>query len=182
MQQFKQNFFELFEIPESFDLDNNLLSEKYHNKQIEVHPDKFVGSEEKVKLQAVQLTSYLNEAYSTLQSPLKRAAYLLKLRGMDVEAVNQSELSMDLLMEQMQLRESLDELPKDESSLPELDKLKDDVNERLLKKHASFGEQIDQEQIGQEELAKAKQIFHELQFLHKLLAEIELGEEQRLGY
>lgn len=177
MQQFKPNYFDLFEIPESFDLDTDLLSEKYHKKQTEVHPDNFAGAEEKEKMRAVQLTSYLNEAYSTLKSPLKRAAYLLKLRGLDVESVNQSDLSMELLMEQMQLREFLDELPKNDSSLPELDKLKKEVNERLLSKQARF-----KKEIGQEELAKAKQIFHELQFLHKLLAEIELGEEQRLGY
>ena len=43
---------------------------------------------------------------------------------MDTESVNQNDLGMDLLMEQMQLRESLDELLKDESALPELDRLK----------------------------------------------------------
>jgi len=58
------------------------LSEKYHARQVEVHPDKFSGATEKNKLRAVQLTSYLNEAYSTLKSPIKRAAYLLTINGL----------------------------------------------------------------------------------------------------
>jgi len=177
VQQFNQNFFELFELPESFDLDLNLLSDTYRDKQVEVHPDKFATAEEKEKMRAVQLSSYLNEAFTTLNSPLKRAAYLLHLQGMDVETVNQNDLGMDLLMEQMQLRESLDELPKDESSLPKLDKLKKDVQQRLQQKQAAFGDEF-----ANGEFNTAKQIFHELQFLHKLFAEIEIGEEQRLGY
>ena len=86
-------------------MDLEKLSEKYHARQVEVHPDKFSGATEKDKLRAVQLTSYLNEAYSTLKSPIKRAAYLLTINGLNVESVSQNDLGMDLLLEQMQLRE-----------------------------------------------------------------------------
>lgn len=85
-----------------------------------MHPDRFANAEEPEKLRAVQLSSYLNEAYETLKSPLRRAAYLLSLRDIDVEQVNQNDLSMDLLLEQIQLREKLDELPIDESALASL--------------------------------------------------------------
>ena len=80
MQQINQNYFQLFDLSESFDLDLGKLSEKYHARQVEVHPDKFSGTTEKDKLRAVQLTSYLNEAYSTLKAPIKRAAYLLTIK------------------------------------------------------------------------------------------------------
>ena len=130
MQRLNQNFFQLFDLPESFYLDVDNLSAKYRDMQTEVHPDKFAAAPEQEKMHAVQMTSYINEAYSTLKSPIKRAAYILSLQGMDTESVNQNDLGMDLLMEQMQLRESLDELPKDESALPELDRLKKDVKER----------------------------------------------------
>ena len=177
MQPINQNFFQLFELAESFDLDLDKLAEKYHAQQVEVHPDKFAAANEQDKMRAVQLTSYLNEAYSTLKSPIKRAAYLLTINGLDVESVNQNDLGMDLLLEQMQLRESLDDLPKDESALTELDRLKSDVSEKLSSKQLIFSKDIESG-----EFEKAKRIFHELQFLHKLFLEIEAGEEQRLGY
>ena len=177
MQQINQNYFQLFDLSESFDLDLVKLSEKYHARQVEVHPDKFSGATEKNKLRAVQLTSYLNEAYSTLKSPIKRAAYLLTINGLNVESVSQNDLGMDLLLEQMQLRESLDALPKDESALTTLGHLKSEVGEKLNLKQNIFSREF---ALG--ELAQAKRTFHELQFLHKLLLEIESGEEQRLGY
>ena len=177
VQRLNQNFFQLFDLPESFYLDVDNLSAKYRDMQTEVHPDKFAAAPEQEKMHAVQMTSYINEAYSTLKSPIKRAAYILSLQGMDTESVNQNDLGMDLLMEQMQLRESLDELPKDESALPELDRLKKDVKERLSLKQNGFACEIEQG-----EYVCAKKIFHELQFLHKLLLEIEAGEEQRLDY
>ena len=177
MQRLNQNFFQLFDLPESFDLDVAHLSAKYRDMQTEIHPDKFAGAAEQEKIRAVQMTSYINEAYSTLKSPIKRAAYILSLRGMDTESVNQNDLGMDLLMEQMQLRESLDELLKDESALPELDRLKNGVKENLLVKQNGFADEVEQG-----EYIRAKKIFHELQFLHKLLLEIEAGEEQRLDY
>ena len=177
MQPTNQNFFQLFELVESYDLDLDKLAEKYHAQQIEVHPDKFAAANEQDKMRAVQLTSYLNEAYSTLKSPIKRAAYLLAINGLDADSVTQNDLEMDLLLEQMQLRESLESLPNDESALAELERLKADVSEKLSNKQQCFSDDIESG-----EFVKAKRAFHELQFLHKLFLEIEAGEEQRLGY
>ena len=96
MQRLNQNFFQLFDLPESFDLDVAHLSAKYRDMQTEIHPDKFAGAAEQEKMRAVQMTSYINEAYSTLKSPIKRAAYILSLRGMDTESVNQNDLGYGL--------------------------------------------------------------------------------------
>ena len=177
MLQINNNYFQLFELSESFELDLNSLAEKYREMQVEVHPDRFANAGETEKLRAVQLTSFLNEAYGTLKSPLRRAGHLLGLHGRDVDQVSQSDLGAELLFEQMQLREALDELPDDESALPELDKLKSAVSKKLADRQRNFASNIDQG-----ELDEAKKIFHEMQFLLKLLSEIEIGEEQRLGY
>ena len=177
MQQLNQNFFSIFELPESFDLDLERLTSKYRELPTEVHPDKFAAAGEQEKLRAVQMTSYLNEAFTTLKTPLKRAAYILQLHNFDTESVSQNDLGMDLLIEQMQLRESLDELPKDDSALPQLEQLKKDVTNRLAEKRTDFAREVEQG-----DLTSAKKIFHELQFLEKLLTEVASGEEQRLGY
>lgn len=177
MEKITQNYFELFGLAETFELHPAALADKYRELQTEVHPDRFAHAGEAEKLKAVQLTSYLNEAYATLKSPLQRAAYLLTLRGQDVGSVSQHDLGMDLLAEQMQLREALDELPRDESSLSRLEQLKSEVADRLEQRQQSFAGDI-----GDGALPEAKKTFHEMQFLHKLLSEIEAGEELRLGY
>jgi|TARA_Y100000294_G_scaffold97855_1_gene90991 molecular chaperone HscB len=177
VQQINKNFFQLFDIAETFEVDQESLAEKYRGLQNEIHPDRFADGSESEKLKAVQLSSYLNEAYGTLRSPLKRAAYLLSLHDLNVEQVDQAELGMDLLMEQMQLREFLEELPRDESALAELESLKSEVLRKLEQRQQSFSSHLEKS-----DLIAAKKCFHEMQFFNKLLKEIESGEEQRMGY
>ena len=177
VQQIKQNHFQLFRLSESFELDLSVLAENYRQLQLEAHPDRFANAPEREKMRAVQLSSYLNEAYDTLKSTLRRAAYLLSLNDVDVEQVSQSDLGMDLLLEQINLREALDELPKDTSALPALENLKTEVTVKLASREQDFAGELQRRVFG-----SAKKFFHEMQFLHKLLAEIDSGEERRLGY
>ncbi|GJM13594.1 MAG: co-chaperone protein HscB [Pseudohongiella sp.] len=177
MQSPNSNYFQLFNLEQSCELDLQTLNDEYRDQQAQVHPDRFANAEEAEKLRALQLSSFLNEAYETLKSPLRRAAYLLSLHDIDVEQVDQDDLSMDLLLEQIQLREKLDDLPKDESALEELDKLRLEVVEKLDLQEKKFAEFFDAENFGE-----AKKLYHELQFLNKLRKEIDAGEELRLGY
>jgi len=173
----QDNYFQVFDFEEAFDLDLDALTQKYRQLQSEVHPDKFADGSETERMRAVQLTSYLNQAYESLRLPIKRAAYLLTLAGEDVENAAQADLPMELLMEQMQLREQLDELPADESALPTLEDLKNKVKLRLIARREDFSTAI-----KAPDLTVARRLFHEMQFLEKLLAEINSGEERRLGY
>lgn len=177
MLSLKNNFFEIFEIAEAFELDQQTLEERYHKLQTETHPDRFAGADEQQKLQAVQLNSYLNEAYATLKSPLRRAGYLLQRQGVDPEAVDQKDLDMELLLEQMQLRETLAELPKDDSALDQIDGMKQETRQRIEECESRFSSAF-----AQDNIQLAKKAFHELQFLNKLFNETEQAEEQRLGY
>ncbi|PCI81423.1 MAG: Fe-S protein assembly co-chaperone HscB [SAR86 cluster bacterium] len=177
MQSLKSNYFQLFNLPQSCEIDQEALNDEYRKQQGEVHPDRFANAEEHEKLRALQLSSYLNEAYETIKSPLRRAAYLLALHDIDVEKVDQNDLSMDLLLEQIQLREKLDELPKDESALADLDMLRAEVISKLERQENRFAEFF---VVANYE--DAKKVYHELQFLNKLRNEIDAGEELRLGY
>lgn len=177
MQFVNKNYFQLFSIAEKFHIDLDVLTSKYHELQIETHPDKFVNSTEQEKLKAVQNTSSLNEAYGTLKSPLNRAGYILTLHDMDIEQVNQDDLGMDLLMEQIELRESLEQISNDESALSQLDDLKSKVRDKAKQCELTFGTNLEEK-----DYRGAKGRFHEMQFLHKLLSEIDMAEERQLGY
>ncbi|MEX2470355.1 MAG: Fe-S protein assembly co-chaperone HscB [Pseudohongiellaceae bacterium] len=176
MQQTQQNYFQLFDLPQSFALDTRALAENYRELQSEAHPDRFAGAAEEEKMRAVQLTSFINEAYATLKSPLQRAGYLLSLHGMDTEQVTQEDLGMDLLMEQLQQREKLAALPDDESALDKLAAMRTSATGRIQAREQAFAAHLDKG-----ELDEAKKLFHELQFLYKLKSEIDRGEEERLG-
>lgn len=166
------NFFAQFSLPVDFEINSGKLGARYRELQAEVHPDRFAAAGEAQRLQAIQLSSYLNEAYETLKSPLRRAGYLLRLRGMDVDQVAQSDLAPGLLLEQMELRESLAELPGDESAFDQLDALHRKAASRLAERQEQFVQALAGDRLDQ-----ARKLFHELQFLHKFQMEIHKKEE-----
>lgn len=172
-----QDYFSLFSLPRSFDVDKTALRARYRELQGASHPDRLAAASEAEKLAAVQLSSRLNDAYVTLKEPLSRAAYLLELAGVAVNEVSQSDLSMEVLLEQMQLREAVAEAPEGEAGLGVLQTLKADIGERLKAGLRGFAGHLEAGEMDQ-----AKQSFHELQFLDKLFREIEASEEQRLDY
>ena len=56
----------------------------------------------------------MNEAYRTLKSPVQRARHLLELHGVDVAFETNTAMPTEFLMQQMELREALEEAVADE--------------------------------------------------------------------
>lgn len=101
------NYFQLFGIEISFDVDLNQLSQTYQTLQKAVHPDRFAHASSQDQLLAVQKSAEINDAYQTLKSPLKCAEYILILRGVDMPNEQHSFSDNAFLMQQMELREML---------------------------------------------------------------------------
>src|SRR5262245_19255038 len=91
-----------------FDLDLDVIEKRYLGFQRAIHPDRFAARTAKERALAEQQAVALHEAYETLKDPLRRAAYLLGLKGIDA-AVSKDETVRDpeLLMEAMEAREGL---------------------------------------------------------------------------
>lgn len=172
-----KNYFEIFAIPVAFQVNLTTLADHYRDLQAQVHPDRVAVGSEHDKIMAIQAASLLNEAYETLSSPQKRAAYLLRLEGIDVDQVEQTDLSSELLLEQIQIREELEELPRDESALDELEQLRNRIAERLTKCQQEFAKAL-----GNNRHSLAKRSYYEMQYFAKLVIEIESLEEDLLGY
>ena len=104
------NYFQLFNIAPSFEVDLNELSSSYQTLQKTVHPDNFVHSSAQQQRIAVQKSSQVNDAYETLKNPLKRAEYMLADRGVKMPDEQQSFGDTSFLMHQMELREMLEDI------------------------------------------------------------------------
>jgi molecular chaperone HscB len=68
-------------LPRSFDIDPDKLEKQYLGFQRVLHPDRFVAKPARQRMIAESQAVAMNEAFQTLQDPLRRAAYLLKLHG-----------------------------------------------------------------------------------------------------
>ncbi len=92
----------------SYDIDGDKLQKQYLGFQRVLHPDRFAGKPAKERALAQAQSVALNDAYETLSDPLKRATYLLRLKGVLSEAVADKTVNDSaLLMEAMEKREAL---------------------------------------------------------------------------
>ena len=104
-----QNHFDLFHLPQRFALDGAALDTAYREVQGQVHPDRFAQAGDAERRVAMQWATRANEAYQTLKSPLKRAAYLCELHGIDLGVESNTAMPPMFLMQQMEWRETLHE-------------------------------------------------------------------------
>lgn len=107
----QSNDFELFGVPVRFVQDRAALDARWKDLQREAHPDKFAAQGAAAQRVAMQWSVRINEAYQRLKDPLKRAAYLCELYGAPVNAENNTAMPSNFLMQQMEWREALDDVP-----------------------------------------------------------------------
>lgn len=173
----RENYFALLAVPQSYEVNQADLTRRYRELQREAHPDRFAGASEREHLRAVQSSSQINEAYETLVSPTRRAAYLLKLAGVDSDMSSTTFQDPEFLMQQMQLREELSELQDAKDLEFALDKFYSDLDAAANQQKSIFSSNFAQQQFDAALASYAK-----LQFLAKLRSEAELKESELLDY
>ncbi len=104
--------FDVFGLPASQDVELPSLEKQFRDLSLQLHPDRFAQAEPRERRLSLEQTTSLNEAYKTLKDPVRRAFYLLKLHGVDLDredAGAQKDMPLEFLEEVMELREALDE-------------------------------------------------------------------------
>jgi len=162
------NYFELFEIPVSYDVDLGRMQLRYRDLQKAVHPDKYANASSQERRISMQHTSLINQALHTLKHPVERAMYMLQLKGMDFTMDNQTTMDAAFLMEQMEMRERLEAIREHQDPLAELDDMSAAVKKNMDNMVANFKHAYD---AGK--LEDAKEVVRKLQFLYKATKEID---------
>jgi molecular chaperone HscB len=127
--------FERLGLPRRFTLDFREVERQYLARSRAIHPDFHqlgATSEQHASLDA---TARLNEAYSVLRDPFKRAEYLLQLEG-GPTASEQKEMPPEFLEEVLELRMAIEELretePHDSPSRKEMENRLEQRRETML--------------------------------------------------
>jgi len=156
-----QNYFELFNLPEKFQLDLEMLQENYRAIQKEIHPDRFATSSENEKVQSMIKSTQANDAFQTLKSPIKRAKYILSLH----KSVEKITLPPDFLMQQMEWEEHFETIEKNSSELTEF---KSTINKKYKEYSLLISTQIDDDQNWSDAAISIDKLY----FIEKLLQKI----------
>jgi len=168
------NYFALFDLSPSFEVDTALLAERYRSLQRQVHPDSHATGDSQERLLAVQNTAQLNEAFQTLKDPLKRGYYLLQMHGISPQNSGVAQLDTAFLDEQMTLRETLADLSQTADPSTALATFINQVQAQMQQLIQRL-----QQQFAQTQYRAAQDLLQRLQFFYKL-REDALAQEEDL--
>lgn len=168
-----RNYFELFGFAEKFLIDQEQLAEKYRSFQSAWHPDKFANASDQERRISVQTTAFINEAYETLRSDLKRSHYLLKLSDVEFNADTETSSDAEFLMQTMELHEQVEDAGNAQNPLNELDKLSKELKAQQQMLISVFTTQFEKN-----ELNMAKEAALKLQFYERLTNQVRIKIER----
>lgn len=168
-----KNYYEFIGLPVSFQVDQAELSERSRELQKTLHPDRYAHLSDHEQRVAVQYMAYLNEGVATLKSPLLRAQYLLRLEGIDTTSESSTPIDPMFLMQQMELREQLEDIPALSDPFDELESLNSKVADMLVQLRDQFVQHYEKS-----DLEAATSDVRKMQFLEKLVLEIERLEDK----
>lgn len=166
------NFFELFNLPVSYDVDLAQIQQQYMKLQKQVHPDRFTQGTDQEKRLSMQRTSSINEAKTTLSDPVLRAAYLLKLKGVDISLENETTMDAAFLMQQLDMRERLEKIRQNfkqaqDDPLSTLESISEEIKNSTKEMMLGFAGSYETGQFDD-----AREWIRKLQFLKKAKNEV----------
>ena len=168
-------YFELFAVPVDYNIDLATINKNYLELQRAVHPDRHANASSRDKLMSVQSAAEINDALQTLKHPVKRAEYMLSELGVDIRAEQQTLQDPLFLMQQMELREELEELASandPDTAIANFEKQIKQLNEQYS---AQLAEQLASSNEQQYQLAADN--IRKLKFVYKLRDELERIED-----
>lgn len=159
------DYFSLFGLLPTYVVDADFLQARFRELQRQLHPDRFAQATEAQRRASVTLAAQVNDAYTTLRDPLRRARYLMELQGIDT-AGGGVVLSSDFLQVQIDWREAFADAASsgDRATFDRLTaRLRDETRGRYVELTADLTEGDGR---------NASRLVAELQFLEKLAADV----------
>ncbi len=119
------NYFELYDLPVSFNPDQNQVKQQFYALSKRYHPDFYINESGAKQDEVLELSTLNNKAFQVLKNPQKRLHYILALKGELVEGENYL-LPQSFLMDMMEVNEMLMDLSFDEDVV-KLSELKNQI-------------------------------------------------------
>ena len=158
------NYFELFDLPIALKVDNQGLSKKYFELQKKFHPDYYGNESDAEKDAALEMSSQINKAFKTFQSPDETIKYVLQLKGLLVEE-EKYVLPPAFLMEVLELNE----MKMDGATPEEINTRANALQEEIYAEAASIINNYREGITTNDELQSVKKYYYKKKYLDRLL-------------
>jgi molecular chaperone HscB len=160
---YSMNYFELFELPISIQINKATLAQKYIDLQKKYHPDFFAKGTEYEQEQALEISSQLNKALKVLKNQDQTIKYVLQLKQL-LEEEEKYQLPPAFLMEMMELNEEL----SDDSA-----KQIAELETQLYSEVQPIIENYNDATTTTAELLKLKEYYYKKKYLQRILDRLE---------
>lgn len=164
------NYFELYQIPISFQPNKALVKEKYFALSRKYHPDFFGNETEADQSQALEISSSINKAFKVFSNLDSTIKYILELKGL-IEEEEKYQLPNSFLMEMMELNEELMEAKMNEEK-EEIEKCKlqiENYSKHIFTEVSHIIQQEKIDEINEDDLLKVKEYFFKNKYLNRIL-------------
>ena len=157
------NYFELFELPISLQINKGTLAQKYFDLQKKYHPDFFAKGTEHEQSEALEISSELNKAFKVLKNQDLTIKYVLQLKQL-LEEEEKYQLPPDFLMEMMDLNEELNEGSSKQIA---------EIENQLYSEVKPIIENYNDTSITNAQLLQLKEYYYKKKYLQRILDRLE---------
>ncbi len=164
------NYFELFDIPVSLQIDGNELSKKYFELQRKYHPDFFSKANDNEQAEMLEKSSMINRGYKIFKSEDETIKYVLQVKGL-LEENEKYELPPDFLMEMMELNEML--MEPDVLVVEETETKISHLQTQLYNSVQNIVENFIEDRTTDEQLLVIKDYYFKRKYLKRILERLE---------
>lgn len=170
------NYFELFEIPVSLQIDRNELSKKYFELQKKYHPDFFSKADEQEQAEMLEKSSMINNGFKIFQNADETIKYVLKMKRL-LQEEEKYELPPDFLMEMMDLNETIGE--PDILSVEETATKINQIETQLYQNVQNIIENYSEDITTNEQLLLVKEYYYKKKYLNRISQRLETFREAK---
>ncbi|MEY3678489.1 MAG: Fe-S protein assembly co-chaperone HscB [Bacteroidota bacterium] len=165
------NYFEFYDLPLSFRVDEAALKRKFYELSKRFHPDFYINEPSEKQEEILEKATLNNKAYQVLSDPSRRIPYVLELKGLLAEG-EAYQLPQDFLLEMMEVNEALMELEFEQNanSLEEITQLVTEKELALFEELCGYTDAYsEKDEIAQQELLlKIKDIWYRQKYLLRI--------------
>ena len=168
------NYFELFEIPVSFQPDPQIVKQKFYVLSRKYHPDFYTQHDDIDQADALEKSSLVNKAYKTFQNPDEIIKYVLQQKAL-LEEEEKYELPPDFLMEVMELNEQLMEakMEEDETSFSRIRASIAALQDEIYQPVKNIIENFKDGETDNSQLQQVKEYYFKKKYLNRILAALQ---------
>ncbi len=165
------NYFELFEIPVSFNPDKQQLKQQFYVLSRKYHPDFYMQENDAEQSEALQKLSDVNKAYKIFQHQDETIKYVLQQKNL-LEEEEKYQLPPDFLMEMMDLNEQLSDA-KNAGDLQVIKQAVEQAQQEIYGPVETLIESYKDDAISKEALLKIKEYYFKKKYLNRILEGID---------